>query len=91
MFYHVEREALEFSCTLTFVQASSIIWFISMAEVSKKTKTISRTNSITPLTDRNKNVDVVDKVEEIEFQECDDEGYDDDNENITDPRVRFKV
>lgn len=62
-----------------------------MAEGSKKTKTISRTNSITPLTDRNKNVDVVEKVEEIELQECDDEGYDEDNEDISDPRVRFKV
>ena len=60
-----------------------------MAEGSKKTKAISRTNSITPLTDRIKNVDVVEKVEEIELQECDDEGYDD--EDITDPRVRFKV
>lgn len=63
-----------------------------MAEASKKTKTISSTNSIMPLTDRNKNnVDVVEKVEEIELQECDDEGYDDDSEDVTDPRVRFKV
>ena len=79
-----------FSCTLTFVEASTTIR-LAMAEASKKTKTISRTNSITPLTDRNKNVDVVEKVDEVELEECDDEGYDDENEDISDPRVRFKV
>lgn len=62
-----------------------------MAEGTKKPKIPSRTNSVTPASDKDEIKQDDDDDESVDLVEEFDEGYDDESEDIMEMRVRFKV